>query len=199
MIICITGLDGCGKGSQKDFLVRYLRSRHIHVFKSKAYGDAEKESFSIFLQNWTQNSILFFFQALHVEQRVQTEQALLDHDVVIADRWDESYLAYHRTHGLLSEDSYLRDRLNEIAFGGILPDITFFLDTPVELAQKRMVSRGMDFFDSLPVSYHKTMREQYHILAKERGWVVIDGSLSMEQIHREIVSHVDNALGLKMT
>jgi len=196
MIICITGLDGCGKGSQKDFLVRYLRSRGVHVFKSKAYGDAEKESFSIFLQNWSQESILFLFQALHVEQRVRVQKALEEHDVVIADRWDESYLAYHRTHGILSDDSDLRQRLNEIAFSGIVPDITFFLDVTVDLAQQRVVARGMDFFDSLPASYHETMREQYHVLAKERGWVVIDGSMSVEAVHQEILSHINKTLGL---
>ncbi len=187
MIICLTGIDGCGKGTQKELLKAHLENSRKAVFLSKAYGDAEKECFSAFVEYWTQESILFLFQALHAEQRVKAEKALARGAIVIADRWDESYLAYHSTHGILLSNPGLRDQLNSIAFGGIIPDVTFFLDVPVERARERMLSRGMDFFDRLSNDYHSTMRNEYLSIATDRKWIIIDGTKSPLEIHREIL------------
>lgn len=187
MIICLTGIDGCGKGTQKELLKVHLENSGKAVFISKAYGDAEKECFSAFIEYWTQESILFLFQALHVEQRMKAEKALTRGDIVIADRWDESYLAYHSTHGILSSNPCLREQLNSIAFGGIIPDVTFFLNVSVDKARERMLSRGMDFFDRLSNDYHSTMRNEYLSIATDRKWVVIDGTKSPLEIHRGIL------------
>lgn len=187
MLICLTGIDGCGKGTQKELLRVHLQNMGKSVFMSKAYGDAEKECFSAFVEYWTQESILFLFQALHVEQRVRVEKALTRGEVVVADRWDESYLAYHSTHGILSLDPFLRDQLNRIAFAGIIPDFTFFLDVSVEQARQRLLSRGMDFFDSLSSEYHNTMRNEYLNIATTRNWIILDGTKPHLEIHREIL------------
>lgn len=187
MIICITGIDGCGKGTQKELLATRLQNAGKTVFLSKAYGDAEKECFSAFMEYWSQESILFAFQALHVEQRVRAKRAEARGEIVIADRWDESYVAYHTAYGILENDPTLRDRLNEIAFAGIVPDHTFFLDVSVEEAEKRLVTRGMDFFDKRGVEYHNTMRSQYLRIAAERGWSILDGGKSAVAIHHEIL------------
>lgn len=187
MLICLTGIDGCGKGTQKELLRAHFQNAGKAVFMSKAYGDAEKECFSAFIEYWTQESILFLFQALHVEQRVKAEKALGRGDIVIADRWDESYLAYHSTHGILSSDPCLRDQLNKIAFAGIFPDVTFFLDVSVEQARKRLLSRGMDFFDRLSSDYHSTMRNEYLSIATARKWIIIDGTNPALDIHKEIL------------
>lgn len=187
-IICFSGIDGCGKGTQKDLLVSYFQKNGKKVFLSKAYGDAEKECFSSFIEYWSQESILFLFQALHVEQRKQALEAIKRNEIVIADRWDDSYLAYHSKFGILATEVGLRNKLNEIAFQGIKPDITFLLDTPIEIAQERLSIRGADYFDKLPPSYHKIMRDAYLALAKKWKWIVIDGTLPTSEIHSKVIA-----------
>lgn len=190
MIICFSGVDGCGKGTQKDLLTIALRAKGKSVFSSKAYGDGEKECFAPFIEYWSQEAILFLFQALHVEQRKHMEKALQRGEIVIADRWDESYLAYHRTYGILKDDPTLRNLLNAIVFKGIIPDITFLLDVPVEQTRKRLQLRGADFFDKLPETYHETMRKEYLRLAEERKWIVLDGTRPAIEIHKNILDTV---------
>ncbi|MEK7608041.1 MAG: dTMP kinase [Patescibacteria group bacterium] len=190
MFICFSGIDGCGKGTQKEFLADYYRGLGNRVFLSKAYGDAEKECFSAFIERWSQEAILFLFQALHTEQRKKAEQALQRGEIVIADRWDESYLAYHEAFGILSMYPALRARLNEIAFASMAPDVTFLIDLSEESARKRLQSRGMDFFDRLSADYHRTMRRKYLELAKERNWIVIDGAKTPADIRADVIAHL---------
>jgi dTMP kinase len=190
MIINLTGIDGCGKGTQITLLAQHFMQAGKRTFISKAYGDAEKETLSMFVRKWHQTSILFMFQALHVQQRIEAFEAEERGELVISDRWDDSYHAYHRNFGILKDDLELREQLNKIAFEERLPDITFFLDTPLEVAQRRMDDRGRDFFDQHPLSYHQYMQEGYRTLAKERGWITINSEESVEKIHNEILSHL---------
>lgn len=194
MLICLTGIDGCGKGTQLSLLTEYLEKQNFPVFVSKAYGDAEKECFSAFINTWSQTAILFLFQALHAEQSLKVRRALAQRRIVIADRWDEAYLAYHSRYGILSCDPKLRARLNEIAFEGISPDVTILLDVPVKVALKRLEARGKDFFDKLPQSYHQAMRDEYLRLAKEKNWHVVDGTRPAIDIHSRITGILEAKL-----
>ena len=192
MIICLTGIDGCGKSVQAELLKNYLESKSQTVFLSKAYDREEKSIFSGFINCCDQIAILFLFQALHAQQRIKAEKALSERKTVIADRWDEGYLAYHANYGILSDKPELREKINEMAFDGIKPDVTFLIDLPVEEANKRCILRqkGTDFFDLLPPKYHEVMRKGYLDLAKIMNWIVIDGRLPEITIHRQIVSHL---------
>lgn len=190
MLFNITGIDGCGKGAQIELLDKFLRQQGFETFISKAYGDAEKECFSAFIEYWDQISIMFAFQAMHTHQRVEAEQALTRRQVVIADRWDESYFAYHTNHGLLKNEPDLRNRLNAIAFNGMTPDVTFFLRVSPETAQKRRQVRGEDFFDRRGETYHRIMAEAYELMAKEQGWIIVDGEPEIRRVHYRIRDHV---------
>lgn len=186
MIICITGIDCCGKGTQIRFLEEFLRKMGHDVFLSKAYGQTEKECFSLFLEYWHPTSIMFLFQALHTHQRVKTERMLRKNKIVIADRWDESYLIYHSNYGILKHKTNLRNHLNEIAFSNIFPDITFLLKIKIIAAKQRCKHRGEDFFDKLPAEYHETMQNGYLEMAKNRNWIIVNGEKSIKEIHEKI-------------
>lgn len=186
MIICITGIDCCGKGTQIGLLINFLQKNGHDVFLSKAYAQAEKECFSPFMEYWCPESIMFLFQALHAQQRDKAEKAIEHNKIVVADRWDESYLAYHSNHGKLENNEKLLKDLNEIAFKNIIPDITFLLKTRIDIAKKRCKHRGEDFFDQLPSEYHETMANAYLKIAKSRNWVILDGESALIDIHRKI-------------
>jgi len=137
---------------------------------------------------------MFLFQAFHTQQRKEAEMAIKKGKIVIADRWDESYIIFHSNYGILKEDNILRERLNEIAFDGIIPDVSILLDISVEKAQKRCNIRGADFFDKMPTEYHKTMRRGYLELARKREGLVIDGDKTTKEIHKIILSYVIDKL-----
>jgi len=194
MLICITGVDGCGKGTQIYLLKEALKRLGHSVSISKAYGDAEKESLAHFFRLWDDLAITMAFQALHRQQYVNAMSALKKGNIVIADRWDESYLAYHTQFGYLATHPVLRKKLNEMAFEGYLPDLGFLLNVSVEVTEKRMTARGKDFFDEKDTEYHCKMGKAYLKIARERDWYVIDGNRHPDEIHQEIFSIVRKKL-----
>lgn len=194
MLINITGIDGCGKSLQIQLLENYIRSKGKEVFISKAYGKAEKDTFSAYIETVEQEALLFLFQAFHIRQFLRAEEAIEKRKIVIADRWDESYIVYHSQRGILAHNRVLREKLNKIAFKCTIPDFTFLLDVPVEVAQRRTHSRGADFFDKKPADYHEMMRRGYLNLAQERKWHVLDGNRSVEILHKEVVNILEPKL-----
>lgn len=194
MLINITGIDGCGKSSQIKLLENYIQSKGTRVFVSKAYGKAEKDIFSAYVEILEQEALLFLFQAFHVRQFLKAQEALEKRDVVIADRWDESYIVYHSRRGILARDPLLREKLNKIAFKSVVPDLTFLLNVSVEVAHARTHARGADFFDKKPADYHEMMRKGYLSLAQERQWYVLDSNQNIETLNEEVVSIVEPAL-----
>lgn len=191
MLISITGLDGCGKGTQIALLKKHLEKKGKVVFYSKAYTDDIKAIFSPYLEYWSPIARMFFFQALYAQQCIESVRALKEGKIVIADRWDESYIAYHSQYGILAKNKKLRNQLHQLAFRGIKPDLTFFLDIPPEMVFERTKLRGQDFFDKGSLEYHRKMREGYLKLAKERNWIIIDGTQTVETIHKIIVAEVE--------
>ena len=196
MLINITGIDGCGKGTQLQHLADYLTQEGRTVFLSKAYGPREKELFAPFIEKAHALTIMFLFQAMHVEQRVQAEAALQRGAIVLADRWDCAYQAFHSQHGALATDQDLRDKLNELAFGGIIPDITFLLRIPVSVGMERCRIRGADFFDRMGEEHHRSNADYLDHLAAEHGWVIIDGEKPHGEIHQEIVETIQPLINI---
>lgn len=194
MLVTITGIDGCGKGTQLQHLAAFLQGQGRSVFVSKAYGDAEKELFALFIERATDEAVMFLFQAMHAEQRAKAARAQERGEIVLADRWDESYEAYHSQYGVLSRDTELRQRLNEVAFGGWRADVTILLRVPVAMAMERCRIRGADFFDLKGVQYHQSLSDRLDELASELGWHVIDGSLPHKEVHQRIVDVVASQL-----
>ncbi|MCX6724846.1 MAG: dTMP kinase [Candidatus Shapirobacteria bacterium] len=187
MLICITGIDGCGKSTHVGLLVDALEKEGFNVFVSKAYGEEEKEKLSKLFEIWDSITITFVFQGLYRQQFVEAKKALLQGKIVIADRWDDPYLAYHSQFGFLSQDQELRERLNQIVFEGVIPDLTFFLNVPLYEAELRIQKRGKDFFDDQGREYHHKMAEAYLRIAEMRKWIVVNADQEMKIVHDQIL------------
>jgi len=192
MFISFAGIDGSGKTTQIQLLEAYFQNQNTQVFVSKAYTTKEKELFGEYMQKIDQRSILFLFQAFHVEQYLKAKNALEKHQVVIADRWDESYLAYHSTYGVLYKEEELRERINLLAFQGLKPDVCFLMDIDPHTAIHRTSQRGQDYFDKLSFTYHSDMVNAYRKLATEHGWVVLYSNKKPKDIHQEVIDYLRN-------
>lgn len=189
MLIAISGIDGCGKSLQVDLLQSWLTTKGLNPIATKAYDDMAKLACRQFIEEWTDDTaIMFLFQALHAQQYANTARALKAGLIVIADRWDESFLAYHQSFGFLAPNGATRTLLNQVAFRGLLPEKGFLIQVPIEIARLRRESRGkVEKLEDRPDDYYETIQAALLNISLERGWEIIDGTKTPQEIHQEIV------------
>lgn len=141
--------------------------------------------------------VLLFFadRAQHAAQLIRP--ALAEGRVVISDRYADSSLAY-QGYGRGLPLELLRATL-ELATGGLRPDLTLFLDVPVELGLGRVCARGgADRLESEAVEFHRRVRAGYlELVSLEPGrWALVDGTLDEDAIAARVSSAVRERLGL---
>jgi dTMP kinase len=190
MLIAITGIDGSGKTTQIELLKRYLEQAGKKVMVSKAYGELEKKCLAPLFKYWDSLAITFVFQGLHRQQFVDAQKFLKTKTIVLADRWDETFLSFHSKFGFLAKNHKLRSQWNKLAFAGLIPDLTFFIDTPPRITHQRLPGRGTDFFDRGSLKYHEQIRKATLQALKGRPLVIIDGTKTIDEIHDIIISQV---------
>lgn len=188
-----TGLDGAGKGTQIEILMERLRVLNIDPFLSKAYGPDEKMKWGAtvnrLLKGGTMGNfaVTLLFQYFNKRQTSRALEESAKGRIVIADRWDEGFVAYNREYAPLSHMPKLRNALLGQAFGGTIPQETIFYDLPVSAAQTRMNNRGaLDGFDAKPSDHHAVMRNAYLQIGNERSWKIIDANNEIEEISKEV-------------
>lgn len=189
MLISFSGIDGCGKTLQIKLLKAWLKQNGKPCFIAKAYDDMAKVILRPYMETWTDDTaIMFLFQALHAQQHAVTAKALSEGNIVVADRWDESYFAYHENFGFLADRPAIREQLNSLAFHDTLPDIGFVIEVPPKIARRRRESRGqIERFEDRSDHYYQTVQSSYRKIALERNWVILNGIKTPEKIHREII------------
>ena len=114
--------------------------------------------------------------------------------VVICDRFADSTTAYQGYgRGL---DLTLVKSVNNAAVQGLKPDLTIFLDLPVEAGLARKRGTKQDRFERENIAFHRKVREGYLKLAEaEPGrWLVVDAAQSREKIARIIWQKVSQLL-----
>jgi dTMP kinase len=101
--------------------------------------------------------------------------------IVVADRFGDSSVAYQ---GYGREIGAEAVRLaNDVATGGLVPDLTFVVDVPIQVAFSRR-GKDLDRIESEGADFHQRVREGFLALAKaepERV-VVIDGTRSIDDV-----------------
>jgi len=118
--------------------------------------------------------------------------ALAENKFVISDRFHDSSIAYQA----FGRGINLRfvEELQQFVIGKAIPDITFFIDTPIEEIVKRKATVKkiqLDRIERSTIDFYEKVREGYLYLAKkEKRFVVIDGLLSIQKIHEIILSKI---------
>ena len=103
--------------------------------------------------------------------------------LVLCDRFVASSIAYQGAGRGIGRE--VVERANEIATGGLVPDLTLLLDLPVEVGLARRSSGGGEnHFDRETLAFHERVRAAYLELARESpdAWRVIDASQPFEDV-----------------
>lgn len=193
-LISFCGLDGCGKTTQIHKLTAYLERKGNKVFLTKRPTDFVRSS-EIF-RNYmdTPNHDDFDYRALSLlcasdrvqhSNRVITEK-LKEGYIVISDRYFYSCLANLRARGY-SEDNWIY----EVAKWLPMPDIAFFLDIDVNTAIERVRSRELEKDRFIDVSLQHKLREQYIMIAKNCGGIILSTSENVSESFNRIKSEVE--------
>lgn len=195
-LLVLGGIEGCGKSTQIDLLAKWLEQIGYSVFLSKAFHEDSRITLKSYLSTWeNHNAIMFLFQALHAHQYTEATKALEMGKIVLADRWDENYLAYHSNFGDLMLNADIRNNINNLAFNNLKPDLGIILKIEPTIANMRRKLRKREAsIKNHSDEYYKTIQTSYIQIAEERKWKIIDGEEPINVIHEKIKAIVTTYL-----
>lgn len=205
LLIVIEGTDGSGKSTQLELLKRSIQAQSYGVMVSEwktsrlianVIDDAKDRN----LLNATTYSLLY---AADFVDRLENQiiPALQAGFIVLLDRYYYTALARDVVRG---QDIEWVKNLYECAPE---PDLIFYLDMPVDVLLKRIIgTTGLDFYESgrdvgFSTDFYKSFEiyqkkclEQYDKMKDEYNFKSIDGTKSIDEIHKVMKSEVQKIL-----
>lgn len=194
VLIAFEGIDGSGKSTQAKMLGEVLRRGGCEVVLTREpthgpHGTKIRESFTTGrLTAQEELALLVADRRDHVRELIAP--ALARGAVVIIDRYYYSTVAYQGARGL---DPRQVLELNR-SFAP-KPDVVFLVDLDPRVALERISARagGRDLVENLEEQLR--VRAAFLELSKtEPHFIVIDGTLSVEAMHAEIMKKGDRHL-----
>ena len=207
-LIAVEGLDGSGKSTQIYLLKRWMEMRNLKVFFTE----------------W--NSSLLVKEATRKGKKRQLltpTTFCLVHATDFADRYERQVLALLRAGYIVLADRYIYTAFaRDIVRGcdprwvrklysfAVVPDITFFFDTPLEIALNRILGgrpnlkyfeAGMDL--NLSVDPYESFRlfqgriyAEYKKMVGTEHFMVMNGMLPVEQQQAMVRKFVEPKIDL---
>ena len=184
-LLCIEGLDGCGKSTHVRLLARWLRSRGRKVVITDEPTDGV---IGKIIKRMLMGELKLPIAAealLFAADRVQhisdvIEPALKAGKVVLNERYVCSSLAYQSARGV--PVSWIAS-INKHA---IKPDLTILIDVPAKAALARIKpSRRLDEFER-NLRLQQRVRRNYLRIAEREGLKIVDGARSRDEVQAEI-------------
>jgi dTMP kinase len=191
------GMEGCGKSTQAQRLCARLGRDGLLTCEpgGTELGEAIRELLlepSRRMSPVAEALLYLGDRAQHVAEVIRP--ALEAGRTVISDRYIDSTLAYQGFGRGLPMD--LLVHVTELATGGLLPDLTVFLDVPVVLGLERVGKRGRhDRLESERLEFHERVRAGYLQLIERSAerWVLVDGVGSEDEVAARVEAAVDRS------
>jgi dTMP kinase len=137
---------------------------------------------------------LFLFSASRAQLVREKIRPYLQKGIyVISDRFHDSSTAYQGYgRGIPIE---VVKKVHELAIGDTLPDLTFFVDIPVGVANERKKKKSkvkLDRIELADIEFYNRVRSGYlEIARQEERFKVIDGTQNIETIQNQIISELE--------
>ena len=205
-LLVLEGIDGCGKTTQLRHLANWLprsglmpEGARLHLTREPGGtalgmalrklvlhppGDASPEPLAELL-------LYAADRAQHVAQLIRP--ALEQGHWVLSDRFSGSTLAYQGYGRELDLD--LIQQLEQIATAGLVPDLTFWLELPVEESLLRRDARSNDRIEAEGVDFLTRVATGFAVLARERSWVPLQADQQVELVSAALESQLKHHFG----
>lgn len=212
MFIAFDGIDGAGKSTQVEILVKNLEAQCMDV----NVNDMGKEGFldEIFQGIKSKQlscspeirEMLYYFEGVLFGERIQNQRKNNDNKIEVVDRYILSFLSYGPLNGVRIET------IDRIISGMPWPDVYFYIDILPECTLERIKKyRDIDFpeigcknilSDDENINYqnflfHQTkVRSNYinaieYLKKKGKTVIVLDGTLSAIDIEKIVLEEVN--------
>ncbi len=200
LLLAFEGGEGAGKSTQARLLAIWLRENGYDVLATHEPGATKMgmrlralllDTAHTGLSPWAETMMYAADRAEHVSSVIAP--ALARGTIVVTDRYLDSSLAYQGGGRQLSISAI--KEVNDLATGGLVPDLTFLLDLPPSEGLGRR-ARSADRLEAEPKEFHDRVRRTFLDLADEdpKRYLVLDASLESATISRAIQSAVRELL-----
>ena len=198
--ISLEGGEGTGKSTQAKALAAALEARGLMVHLTREPGGTPGAEIIRELllsgteEKWNMRTEAMLFAAARAEHCAKLiRPALQRGEWVVCDRYIDSSRAYQSVDGKLSDAEIMQ--LHNVGSAGLMPDRTFVLDLPEEVASKRASARDRGDSDRIggrDSSYHQAVMANFRRFAKEdpARMRLVDASQSTENITKFLLDNL---------
>jgi dTMP kinase len=201
MLFTFEGIEGSGKTTQTQLLVRRLESAGYRAIGTYEPGGTSlglalrrllKTEPGIAISSLAELLLFAAARAQLVEEVIRPH--LAEGFIVVSDRYAESTLAY-QGGGRGLPDQVIREAV-ALATQGLKADLVILIDLPPQTGLERKREAKWDRFEAAGLDFHERVRQRYLAMAgaEPQRWLVIDGLLPREEIHETIWRRVQSLL-----
>jgi dTMP kinase len=198
MFLSFDGGEGCGKSTQIELTCKWLTEQGYGVVAcrdpgSTCLGDSVRE---ILLHRNDLKISCRSEMLLYMAARAQLvdeviKPALAQNKFVVSDRYLLANIAYQgHARGLNIEELY---DIGRCATQGIMPDLTIYLDVPLDIAYKRIDGRPLDRMEKQGYEFHAKVRSGFFAEAyKSDKIAVVEAVGSINEVQAKIQKTIKN-------
>jgi dTMP kinase len=200
--ITVEGIEGVGKSSNIDVLVRHIENAGFEVVQTHEPGGTplSADIRNILMHRGDEPipeiaELLLMFAARSLNVNNNIRPALDAGKWVVCDRFTDSSRAYQSGGRGLPMETV--NQVAEWVHGDLWPDLTILLDAPVEVGMARAGNRSKpDRIEKEENEFFARVRESYLELAanEPERFVVIDTTRELSEVQADVVSEAQNMI-----
>lgn len=200
MFISFEGIDFSGKSTQIELLKDYLvdHNKKVEILREPGGTEISEKIRKILLDN--KNDLMFaeaellLFSASRAQLVREKIRPYLEKGIyVISDRFHDSSTAYQGYGRGISIE--VVKSVHALAIGDTIPDLSFFIDIPVGIANERKKKKTkikLDRIEVADIEFYNRVRNGYLEIARsEERFKIIDGTQTIETIQNQIISELE--------
>lgn len=200
--ITLEGGEGSGKTTQAKILSDWLALSGFSVLQTREPGgSAGAEAIRALLlgrSGWdpvAEMALHFAARREHWAKSIQP--SLAAGSFVVCDRFFDSTLAYQVAGQGAPRAAWAG--LRAVTLGAVVPDLTLYLDVPVELGVVRAMGRGdVNRYDRLGLAFHERIRQSFleQAAAEPGRFAVLDASAPIGAVTEAMIAACRTRLSL---